>query len=765
MTRVLKFIFKFPYLIILTTAVITIFFGYFAGRINLNPDINTLTPVTNDRISHLKRDLGIQDKVTQYLFLTVEGDNNYTLEKLNAFSNAISSISELPEIEKALTPFNMITFITKGTRIIPVSMSGNGAAPEDEDDLKLFIDRLSHDYIAADFLIADNGRILTAVFTNRKIVDHKKFMERIHRIIRPLDKYFNVHITGEIPIEDRTGHYLSKDLGTLLVLSLLIMMLVFFLSFRAKRSIILPILVVSIGTVWSVGFMSLVGYSFTIVSIIIPPLLLTIGSSYTIHLLNEYYRNSEYGTLNKFWIVKAVKEVTNTVLLAGLTTIIGFSSLLITSIGSLREFGLSISVGVAACVALSLSFLPAMFFILPNPEEEHRTAVKKGYLTRLTINLGSLGTNHPYIIILLFMASVFSAIYLFPGITHQSDYLSYFPSEDSVIDDTRFIIKHTGGSQTLNITLSAPGGIKDYFFQTDVLKKIDILEQHIQNYPDVKDLFSFTSIIKNMNNSVTGKYRVPENRGLILMLSRYFKIINKEKYSLGSQSSLISEDGTSLTIFLKVFENKSQRFLSVQGVNKLIGYITAEMESMLPKEITYSLWGNTILFLEANNSLNRDQIFTTLLSLILVFIVSGIYFRSCLYALASILPLVSSLAVYFSILSIFRIPLDMTTVLVTNVAIGVGLDDAIHFLSQYRRHKNRGSTTIPVLFTLQRTGRPIVLTTLSLVAGLMVLCFANFKPIVYFGILIAGTLFTAMVTTIFILPAVLTVADKLNQRN
>ena len=175
MKTILKFIFKFPYLIIGVTVVITIIFGYFAVKIDLNPDINALVPETNDRISHLEDDLGIEDKVTQYLFLSVEGDNNYTLEKLNAFSDVISSISDLPGIERVLTPFNLVTFITKGTRVIPVIMSVNGAAPGNEDDLKLFIDKLSHDYIAPDFVVADKGRILTAVFTNGKIADHKSF--------------------------------------------------------------------------------------------------------------------------------------------------------------------------------------------------------------------------------------------------------------------------------------------------------------------------------------------------------------------------------------------------------------------------------------------------------------------------------------------------------------------------------------------------------------------------------------------------------------
>ncbi len=751
-----------PRIIIMFTVITTVVLGYFATTISLNPDINVLMPKVNKRIDTLKKNFDIHDAVTQYLFLSVESKKPYDLKTMQVFSDAINSISEIDDIEGVITPFNIITFDTEGKRIIPVRMSDSGAAPKDEKTLQRFVDRIRRNHLASNFVIADDGRILTAVFSTGTVTDPEGFMNKINNIINPLRSYCTIHITGDIPLAQRTGLYLAKDLRIFLSLSVLVMMFVFFLSFRTKRAVLLPMIVVITGTIWTVGFMALKGYSFTIVSIIIPPLLLTIGSSYTIHLLNEYYRNSKSNSADKYWITEAVRHITNTILLAGITTVIGFSSLLITSMPTLREFGLSFSFGVISTVALSLFFLPSIFYLLPDPAEKYRKAVKKGRFTKVTVQIGKFSVTHPYAVILGFIVIMILAVILFPSIREQSDYLSYFPSDDPVVEDTRFIIQHTGGAQALNITLSAPNSEKGYFLKPEILKKIDSVSSVLDSYPDVISTLSFPGILKEMNEALSGEFSVPENRGMILMLYRYFKMISKESFSLGSESSLISKDGSSVTIFLKVYDNETKRFLGVRGIKKLIDFTNRLLGRTLPPDVGYSLWGNTMLYVESNDFLDRDQIRTTLLSFFLVLIVSLIYFRSMVYAVVSVLPLAVSIAVYFISLAVFRIPLDMTTVLVTNVAIGVGLDDALHFLSRFKALRNSSEETVKrdLIVTMERTGRPIVLTTLSLAAGLMVLCFASFKPVVYFGLLIAGTLFTAMLSTVFLIPSLLLTARK-----
>ena len=390
--------FKFPYLIIFTSIIITIVLGYFALNIGLETDINSLMPEKSEITKIMEEKLSIDDEITQYIFLSVESEDTFTISKLRALEIAIEKISSLPGISTAVNPFNFISFAYEGSRIIPVSMSPGGKAPNNAEDLEIFKRRLLDDPVADGFLVSDNGNVLNIVFSTGKIEDTDILIKEFYKIINSLKDNFSVHTTGEILVEMRTSFYLVRDLKILLVLALVIMVIVFFISFKTKRSIFLPIIVVGMGTIWTIGFMSLLGFDFTVVTVIIPSLLLTIGSSYTIHLLNEYYRTSTSNIYeDKLWIIKSVSHVTKTIILASLTTIIGFSTLVVTTIRPIQEFGVSISFGILSSAILSLFFLPAVLYILPVPHSKSEFIVKRGWLTSLTVKIGSIAINHKYI--------------------------------------------------------------------------------------------------------------------------------------------------------------------------------------------------------------------------------------------------------------------------------------------------------------------------------------------------------------------------------
>jgi len=170
-------------------------------------------------------------------------------------------------------------------------------------------------------------------------------------------------------------------------LTALIILGFYFLSFRSVRGVVLPFLVVVLGTVWSMGFMALLGYSLTIVNIIIPPLVLTLGSSYSIHLLNQYYRGARGTADNGLWLVGVVEHVSRTIMFAAATTIVGFLSLLVTDIRQTREFALAAGFGITASALLSLIFLPALLSRLSPPPEEQAHRVRSGAVSRSMVGL------------------------------------------------------------------------------------------------------------------------------------------------------------------------------------------------------------------------------------------------------------------------------------------------------------------------------------------------------------------------------------------
>lgn len=735
---------------------ITAFFGVNASRIVINPDFYSVFPQQNDRVIKLLEETGISDTLEMHLFLSVKIKDQMTLEALQLFADVLNDIENHPNVQSSITPFNFITFRKSGSRLSIEPIAAE--IPSTEAEAALFMERLISEPLAQGFVTADGGRILSALLVNKSDADPSLFTKDFERMIEPLNSSFEVFYTGDLPFAAQTAEFLQKDLALLIALAVVVILLVLFASFRVRRAVFIPIITVGIGAVWALGFSALLGYKLTVVSILLPTIVLAIGSSYTVHILSEYLRGvgqSGANTDPAKEICIAVSHVMKTVILAGLTTIIGFCSLLFTSISPVREFGLSVSFGIFSCVILSLFFLPSLLSKLPPPNPHHRERIKLGLLNRIIESL-SVGVVRFYpLFISLFIISLLLAVFLYPEISRKVDYIDYFPSGDKLVIDTYRIVENSGGAQSINITLKAPAGAKNYYLKKDVMKQIVKLQDAIKNNENIISLMSFYTILEQINGVMFRQEGLPEKPGLILLLSRYFKLIGDRDITYAADADFIDSEYSQITIFLKVNDGKTGKMIADREILYLIEDLKALVDLYIPDTDVSYMWGNTVLFFEAGDQIQRDQLFSTTLAMVMIVVVSMIFFRSMLLGLLSLIPLLFAIALNYILMVVFQIPLDVTTVLVSNVAIGVGVDDAIHFLLQYRAQLDihKRDYKAAVLSTFRITGRPIVLTTVSIVAGLLMLCFASFKPIVYFGLLVSISLTAAMVSTLLFLPA------------
>ncbi len=763
--KFIRFVLRNSKLIIVLTILVTVFMGWKAADIGIDTDVNNLTPRQNDRIDKIRTELGIEKEITNFVFISIYGNDLYNLKVLQEFQNTIDAILDIPEIIVALSPFNFISFDAEGRRIIPATVSPTGRAPLNLEELEIFEKRVRSNSLSRNLVVSDNGRILTAAFISRTVVDSASFMISFDAAIKPLKEVVRVYHTGEIPFQERVAFYLLRDFSRLMILALITMLTIFWLSFRSLRAVILPVMVTVVGTIWTLGVMSMIGFKITVLTVIVPALVLTIGSSYTIHILNEYYRIEKSGETEKMqWLTDAVEHVIRTVIIAALTTMISFLSLLTTTIRPLREFGLSISLGIFFCAILALSFLPSVFYILKTPPAIHRKRIKDGPIISIVTRFGQWASRYRYILLASFILLFVFFLSGYPHILHQSDYFSYFPSDDPLIIGSQFINEHSGGSQTFNITLTAANGEKNFFLNPKILSLTDRFETVLSEHPSVTSKRSFIGILKAMNEAVNGEETVPESRGLILLLYRYFSMIPRDKIIFGQDSSIINDDASQITVYLKLAETDTYSMINENDVRKFQDFVNDESAVYFDDSVEINVWGNTLLIMESSRTIKRDQLRSTLISITLGMIVTWIFFRSFVFSLIALVPLLSGIFFYFITLYLTRIPLDLTTILVTNVTVGVGLDDAVHFILQYRKQRLLQPYDSALSSSLHITGRPIVLTTFSLVAGLLVLCFASFKPVVFFGFLIAGTLFSTMTGTVIFIPAAITFYERIRNR-
>ncbi len=747
--------------VIAATVAITLVMGYFAVRVRLNPDIESLVP-EDDEVTKLIAKYASGEGTTDYLYLLAESENVFTLEKLRVFETALNSIQELPGIEGGITPFNFFTFRKAGVRLDVQPLSIGERAPQTKKELETFKQRILGESFARNFVLSTDADALAAIFPVGVIEDTGTFVDRLDEIIAELDDHFTVYTTGSMLFTERSQVYLMRDFSWLSGLAVLFILVMFYVGFRSKRAVVLPILTVSMGTVWCLGFMSLVGYELSLVAIMTPPLVITLGSSYSIHILNQYYRESHDGTgrRDQRWITLAVEHVTRTILLTSLTTVIGFLSLITTTMPQTKEFGISTSVGVAACSILTMFFFPAYLSLLKHPEIFQYKYVESGFLTRRIRAIAGIVLNLRWPIFLFLLTIPVLFYFGYTRMKLQSDYIAYFPSNDQAVQDLNQINLKMGGYQQMNLSLNAPNGERNYFLETDVLKLITELEERMMADPNISTVTSFPAYLRHLAGVMTGKPGIPETKGLTLLLSRFFM-------SLGDQdtatfySVFANEDFSTITIVFTIFDSVNRAVLHEENLRALIDRVESDADEILADapggRITYDVWGIPMRYLSLSEVLTQDQRTSTIVSVIAIWIVASLAFKSIRFGLYALIPLLTGIMLNIAFMAVTGIALDLSTIMVSSVAIGVGVDDSLHFIIQFRKQRIDHPEDEPKVIsrTLELTGRPIFLTTVAIVGGLLVLAFANFQPIRNFGILVSFALTATMFGTIFILPVIL----------
>lgn len=754
--RLLQYIHKHSQGVIIAFGIITLFFGISMINIRVNPNLESLLP-DDDKIIALMNQYGHGTVEENYLVIAVEAEDPYTLAGLAAFAEAIGKLEEFPEIKEGITPFNLISFRKEGARLSLQPMSPNGRNPETEEELQTFKANLLNTPFAANFVVSKDQTALCAFFPTESTENYSELMKEIDRILTGLHPHYRTHITGTIPFMHTTKTYLLRDLSTLLVLVSVVILIIFYLGFRAKRSVLLPLLVVGMGTIWCIGFMSLVGFNLTLMSVIIPPLVLALGSSYSIHILNQYYREAKDNGEDKRWIGGAIAHVNKTILLASVTTIAGLLSLLSVSMKQTREFAIATSFGIFSCAVLSLFFFPAVLYRLKQPKAKQTRQVVKGTLTRVLTRMSGAVVRSRALVIALLIAILVFSIFAFSKIEYNTDAISYFPNRSRVIRDMRFFAEKIGGFEEIAITLNAPDSEKNYFLQTDVLKMLAEFESRLKENPDISYLSSFVQYLEYANQVMYGTREIPESRGLTLLLSRYFKVFAASEEASRMLGLLTNEDFSSITVMLRIYDSRNQSFIDEIGLRGVLRDLDDLQENYIPPEIQITRWGPLLRYLPLSDMLKRDAIRSMVIATLLIVCITALGFRSILYGLYAVIPLLTGIMLNISFIVLTKIPLDVLTIMVSSIAIGVGVDDSIHFLIQFRKQWAAGKQDIytAITKTMNITGRPIVLTTLAIDGGLLILGFGLFKPVVYFGMLVIVTLTATCLGTVLVLPAVL----------
>lgn len=748
-TFLVRFSVEHPWLVIVTAALITILSVIPISNLSFEADVESLLPqeINPEGFPETVEETTSYDR----LAVLVRSDELFTEKGLEQFSTLIYRLSDELGADKVIDPFKMITIERAGSRLRPSTMANGGIVPGNPEDLSDFLRRLDADPFTRGMVSSRDGTALTAYLMIPKGKPYLEQDAEIRSIVAEAEagSTMKIAITGNTPFSAETERYLTRDAFRLMALVIVTILFSYYLGFRARRAMILPVVLVITGTAWSLAFMGLMGWKLSMVSIVSPPLVLTLGSSYSIHILSEYYRIPMTGNDKHERIIEAVTGVSGTIVMASLTTLTGLFCLFLATMPQTRQFAVATSIGIAATAVLSLSLFPA-FLSLQRPVAESKiNRVKSDFLNRGLVRLGPLLVRHRWPAPLILVALVTAFGIIIPKVESNTSPASYYPKKSPVVGEMKEFSHEVGGFDELAVTLKAPENEANFFLRSDILESIYGMEEDIHANPDISHLISLPSYMSFASKTVLDKEGDFSNRGLNMLVGRMLMSDGDS-----ADMALANEDFSEITLRLRIYNGREQISVDEKSTRRIADEMSQVLNQNLPAGVSWEMNGLPLDFLELSDTMRRDFLVSTVAALAAIGFVCSLAFRSLWWGFLALVPMIAGIAATFILMTIFHIPLDMTTIMVSCVAIGVGVDDAIHFLLQYRRQLEIHPENPEAVAreTLLLTGRPIVLTSLSIVLGLAWFILAEFRPIMYFGVLIVFTLSTACLATLFLLP-------------
>lgn len=762
MCKLARIVSRYPHVIVACIVILTIFFAFQFRYIKMETDVTKQIPPIPEK-KYLDKIKDIFGTTGEYVIIGIVAPpgkdifNQATLKKIRTISREADSLTGVDDV---ISPTEM-DYI-KGTEWgIEVNSVLGDRIPQSYQEMQQYKKRIMDNKIF-EGIVSKDGRAASIMVSLNEKADKAALAKKIEKIAREEEGPEKIYIGGKTVVDSSLGELMMRDLTYLIPLILLVIVIILYLNFRTFMGVLLPLTTVAISTVWAIGGMSLLKIPLSIVTFILPILLMAVGTAYGIHILNRYYELSDRKSKAK--IVEAtLTKVGNAVLVAGLTTIAGFSSLAVSEMKGLRTFGLLSAFGIGAALCFSLLFIPSLIMFLParlpdsKKKKSHLSPDDIGYLSSF---LGKLGEGiYRKKIAVLFIAGAITLFFVagIPLLSTESNPLLFFPSNNPCRVAEDVLNRYFMGTTPLQVIIKTPhpDGIKE----PRVLKAMDGLENYVKNLPYVGGVTSINNFVKSINKALhqdkENFYVIPNTRQEV---AQYLLL-----YSMSADpkdfEKFVNNDFqmANIMIFLKSGHTAK--------IKKVISDINSYVKKNFPSEVEVKVTGEGFLFPIINTLLVNTFIRSIILSLVLVFVISAVIFRSLKAGLFSLIPISIAILINFGVMGWFKIPLNIGTVAIAAIAVGIGIDYAVHFVSRLQAESANQSVLQALVTTTRTTGKAIFYNAVTVSAGFLVLMASSIKWYQFMGGLMSLVMVISATGALTILPATMIITrSKLMER-
>ena len=747
MKRIILFATRHPWALLLLIVAITIAAVSQLGQLKFNISAQSMMIEGGADVEFYRKTLdtfGSEDVTV--LFLSDPG--LFETDNLTSIKQAIKGIENLPFVSRteSLYSINHIETVDDEIRLSPY-LEKIPATPEAAGSVTR--SALDNPFIADNLLSpSGNSMAINIYFKAGTGADDPEFDElvtrELDRLIAPLDENLETaYQVGSSYIRSAISEKITQDQKTILPIALLVLLVTLGLTLRRLSGVVIPLITAGLSVIWTLGLMAAIDMPINVMTSIVPALLIIIGSTEDIHLLSEYLAGISKGLHRRKAIERMADKMSLAITLTFITTYLGFLSISLNSLQLLREFGLVASTGLLLNFLITVLLVPvSLGFFGTRSSKRRRTA--KSLIQRLAQALFRYIQRHRRativisILILLLSSSGASLLRV------NNNSLDYFGTDSPVIQRIHTLQNELAGIQTFSVVLTA--GIEGTFLKLRYLEEVEKLQRFLIDSGIADKTLSFVDYMSMIHAAMMGEDEdlsyLPEEDELI---EEYMLFVDHKHVK-----SFVSEDYSKVNILVR------HRIESSHDLGLVLDRIQAFADSELDAGLQLDTTGQSVLTAKAADYLAAAQAKSLVLMVVVIMIIVSLLFVNTKAGIFAVIPNLFPIIVLFGIMGFSGIPLDTGTAMTAAIAIGICVDDTMHFMVRYHQISQTEKNEKRVLEkTVLQESIPIMSTSIALACGFGALALSDFPPIAYFGLLSALVMLLALVATFIITPTLL----------
>ncbi|WP_293296754.1 MMPL family transporter [Allomuricauda sp.] len=693
------------------------------------------------------------------IVLAVKDPALFTPKNFNRWNTLSKQLDAFPEVDYVISLENLKELVKDSITQAFVMQPLIPAPPKTAQEIESLKNHLFKELPFYDNLVynPETGTIQTVVYLDKDIMNTAVRNEFILNDLGALVNDFeeetqmNVHVSGMPYIRTWNTKSIVDEIGLFIVGALLVTSIIFFFFFRSFRATFISMCVVIIGVMWAFGLLGLLQYEITILTALIPPLIIVIGIPNCIFLINKYQQEVKKHGNQALSLQRVISKIGNATLMTNITTASGFATFIILDSQLLREFGIVASINIIGIFILSLLIIPIIYSFMPLPKTKHLKHLNKKWMDFFVNWMENMVRNHRIAVYITTVAVLVLSIIGIYQMRITGSRIEDLPKKSHFYKDIQFFEAEFDGIMPMEIVVDTKR--KNGVTKPATLKRMDQLGTVIDEIPELSRPISIVDLVKYSKqafyNGIPKYYQLPTSQENTFIMSTV------QKSSTGETDLLQSfVDSTGQTARLTTY----MRDVKIDRMEEIEKDVQEAITKQFPSE-RYNVFmtGKALLFLKGTKYLVKNLLLSLALAIGLISLFMAYLFRSYKMVIISLVPNLLPLVITAGVMGFLGVPIKPSTILVFSIAFGISVDDTIHFLAKYRQEltANRWHIKKSVYAALRETGVSMFYTSIVLFFGFSVFIISSFGGTKALGGLVSATLLFAMLSNLILLPSLL----------